>query len=95
MSAVMSPWIVRNYLLTGRFVPTTSVQGVAAHAGQFICKRLTFGNDFAQLNTEAAAERTKLAADLGYPSTGVARITYIFLILAMSLPLAATCSRQC
>jgi hypothetical protein len=66
MLAVLSPWIVRNYLLTGRFVPTTSVLGVSAHAGQFLCKRLTFGNELHELDTEAAKERGRVASALGY-----------------------------
>jgi 4-amino-4-deoxy-L-arabinose transferase-like glycosyltransferase len=66
MLAVLSPWIVRNYVLTGRFVPATSVLGVSAHAGQSICKRLTFDNELQDLDTEAARERGRLASALGY-----------------------------
>jgi len=70
MVAVMSPWIVRNYLLVGKFVPTSSVQGIAAHGGQYICKRLTFDNGLQKLDSKAAAERGRLASDLGYKFRG-------------------------
>jgi len=70
MVAVMSPWIVRNYLLAGKFVPTSNVQGLAVHAGQYICKRLTFDNGIQKLDREAAAERGRLASELGYEFRG-------------------------
>ncbi len=38
MMAVLSPWITRNYFLTGKFIPTASVLGVSAQAGQYIGK---------------------------------------------------------
>jgi 4-amino-4-deoxy-L-arabinose transferase-like glycosyltransferase len=67
MLAVLSPWIVRNYSLTGRFVPTASVLGVSAQAGQYICTHLSTGRPWWLLDREAAHERSRLATELGYP----------------------------
>jgi 4-amino-4-deoxy-L-arabinose transferase-like glycosyltransferase len=67
MVMVMMPWVVRNYLVVNQFIPTASVQGVAAHAGQYICKNLSFENGFQILDDDAARERAKLASSLGYP----------------------------
>jgi dolichyl-phosphate beta-glucosyltransferase len=67
MLAVLSPWIVRNYALTGKFVPTASVLGVSAHAGQYIGKHQFEGKPWWLLDREAARERDRLAAQLGYP----------------------------
>lgn len=65
MLAVLSPWIIRNYRLTGKFVPTASVVGVSAQAGEYIFTHDS--GDRYQLDTEAAAERNALARELGYP----------------------------
>ena len=66
MLAVLSPWIIRNYKLTGKFVPTSSVLGVSAQAGQYIGKHLFEGKPFWLLDREAAHERDRLATQMGY-----------------------------
>lgn len=66
MFAVLSPWIVRNYSLTGKFVPTASVLGVSAHAGQYICSHLSEGKPWWVLDREAALQRDEIATQLGY-----------------------------
>jgi 4-amino-4-deoxy-L-arabinose transferase-like glycosyltransferase len=67
MFAVLSPWIVRNYGLTGRFVPTASVLGISAHAGEYICVHRSEDRPWYLLDRDAAQERTRLARTLGYP----------------------------
>ncbi len=67
MLAVMSPWIIRNYSLTGRFVPTASVLGVSAQAGQYINEHLFDGRPWWLLDREASRERDRVAANLGLP----------------------------
>src|SRR5205823_2298745 len=37
-AVVMSPWIIRNYLLVREFVPTATVAGVAAQEGLYTCE---------------------------------------------------------
>lgn len=64
MFVVLSPWIVRNYLLTSEFVPTASVLGVSAQAGLYLSTHPTIGN--AMVDTDASQERNRLAQQLGY-----------------------------
>jgi 4-amino-4-deoxy-L-arabinose transferase-like glycosyltransferase len=71
MLLVMSPWMIRNYRLVGVPVPTASVQGVSAHAGQYICKHLSLRSSFLELDEQAGIERSRLAASLGYRFQGV------------------------
>jgi hypothetical protein len=66
MMAVLSPWIIRNYSLTGKFVPTASVLGVSAEAGQYINEHLFEGRPWWLLDREAARERDRLATERGY-----------------------------
>lgn len=65
MYAVLSPWIVRNYSLTGKFIPTASVLGVSMQAGQYICEHRATGEPMWQLDREAAFERDNVARGLG------------------------------
>ena len=67
MLMVLSPWIIRNFVVTGKFVPTASVVGVSAHAGQYICAHLSMNNSWVDLDEDAAREREKIAQELGYP----------------------------
>jgi 4-amino-4-deoxy-L-arabinose transferase-like glycosyltransferase len=67
MSIVLSPWIIRNYILTKKLVPTASVLGISAHAGQYICSHLSSGRNWVDLDRQAARERKSLAIELGYP----------------------------
>ena len=67
MVIVMTPWIVRNWMLTHQFVPTASVQGVAAQTGQYICSHLSFDTNFIDLDRAAAREREELARQFGRP----------------------------
>ncbi|HKW34947.1 MAG TPA: glycosyltransferase family 39 protein [Candidatus Acidoferrum sp.] len=62
---VISPWIVRNYLLTEKVVPTASVLGVAAQTGLYLATHHEIGN--VGVDWEAAMERNRLAQELGYP----------------------------
>ena len=66
MVAVLSPWILRNYNLTGKFVPTASVVGVSAQAGEYF---FTHRSDEPRwvVDGKAAEERNELAQELGYP----------------------------
>jgi hypothetical protein len=66
MSAILSPWIIRNAVLTGKIVPTASVLGVSAQAGQYINSHLFEGRPWWLLDREAARQRDRLATDLGY-----------------------------
>jgi hypothetical protein len=65
MFVVISPWIVRNYVLTQKFVPTASVLGVAAQTGLYLSTHPQVGN--VQVDWQASLERNRLAQELGYP----------------------------
>jgi 4-amino-4-deoxy-L-arabinose transferase-like glycosyltransferase len=67
MFTVLSPWIVRNYRLSHKFVPTASVLGVSAHAGEYLCTHRTEDKPWFLLDRDAAAERFTIASELGYP----------------------------
>ena len=67
MFAVVSPWIIRNFSLTGKFVPTASVLGISVHAGEYICAHRSDGPPWFMLDHAAAMERGQLATQLGYP----------------------------
>ena len=67
MFAVLSPWIVRNYRLVHKFVPTASVLGVSAHAGEYLCTHRAEDKPWVVLDRDAAGERFKIASELGYP----------------------------
>jgi len=66
MFVVLCPWVIRNYRLTGKFVPTASVLGVSAQAGEYLFTHHS-GEDRWAVDGEAAAERNALARELGYP----------------------------
>lgn len=64
MLMVLSPWIIRNYTLTNKFVPTATVLGISAQSGLYLSTHQAIGN--ALLDTEAFWERNQLAQQLGY-----------------------------
>lgn len=64
---VMSPWVIRNFMLVGEFVPTSSMLGVSMQSGQFTCEHLTLTRGFQELDaTGVVPERANLARALGY-----------------------------
>ena len=67
MLVVLSPWIIRNFQLTGKFVPAASVLGISAHSGQYVCENLSGNNSRKDVDRRGAAERRGLAMQLGYP----------------------------
>ena len=66
---VLSPWIIRNELLVGKFIPTASVQGIAMQVGEYLCIHRG-EKDMSALDMDAAAVRNKLAAAAGYRFDG-------------------------
>ncbi len=67
---VLTPWIVRNYELVGKFIPTASVGGVALQVGNYICTHADGKKGFHERDVEAATIRRQLASQLGYRFTG-------------------------
>lgn len=61
----VSPWIVRNYLLVHKFVPTATLSGVAAQEGLYTCEHLPEYGSFLLAQRGAGRERAEIARQLG------------------------------
>jgi 4-amino-4-deoxy-L-arabinose transferase-like glycosyltransferase len=66
----MSPWIIRNYRLVHKLVPTATVAGVAAQEGLYTCENASASEPFFLAQTRAGLERAQLASQLGMPFKG-------------------------
>jgi 4-amino-4-deoxy-L-arabinose transferase-like glycosyltransferase len=66
----MSPWIIRNYLLVHKFVPTATLAGVAAQEGLYTCEHLSQYEQFRLAQRGAGRERAEIARQLGLPFVG-------------------------
>jgi 4-amino-4-deoxy-L-arabinose transferase-like glycosyltransferase len=67
---VMSPWIIRNYMLVHQLVPSATVAGVAAQEGLYTCVNAATGESFALGQTRAGYERADFAMRMGKPFLG-------------------------
>ena len=67
---VMSPWIVRNYRLVHKLVPSATVAGVAAQEGLYTCENAPAGESFLLAQTKAGFKRAQFAKQLGIPFVG-------------------------
>lgn len=67
---VLTPWIVRNYELVGKFIPTASVGGMALQVGNYICTHDDGKKGFHERDVDAATARQQLAGQLGYRFSG-------------------------
>ena len=65
MFVILSPWIVRNYSVTGKFVATMTVSGVAVSQGLRVCKDLSAENDIRKIVRKAAKQQAKWAEEQG------------------------------
>jgi len=78
MVVVMSPWVIRNYLLVQKFVPTGTLAGHAAQEGLYACQHLSFDTDFFAVQREAGLERSQFASRLRIPFTGTYYYQYFY-----------------
>jgi 4-amino-4-deoxy-L-arabinose transferase-like glycosyltransferase len=62
---VMSPWVIRNFRLTGAFVPTMTHGGFTAFHGLWIVKHTESREPFYKLIRDAVAEQKRLALATG------------------------------
>ena len=67
---IMSPWIIRNYILVHQFIPTATVAGVAAQEGLYTCENAAPTVPFHLAQTRAGFEREEIARQLGNPFVG-------------------------
>lgn len=68
--AVMSPWIIRNYILVHELVPSATVAGVAAQEGLYTCEHASPAEPFFVAQAAAGLERVRIARRLGIPFVG-------------------------
>jgi 4-amino-4-deoxy-L-arabinose transferase-like glycosyltransferase len=64
-SLVLLPWIVRNYLLVGKFIPTMTVGGLVAFQGLYVVEHKGERQQHFQLLDRAAREQERIAQELG------------------------------
>jgi 4-amino-4-deoxy-L-arabinose transferase-like glycosyltransferase len=69
-SLCMTPWIARNFLISGEFVPTMTVGPVAAFQGQHVVRNILSGKDHWLLLEEAADEQVEIAHEMKLRSKG-------------------------
>jgi hypothetical protein len=62
---VMTPWVARNYLISGRFVPTMTVAGLAIFQGEQVQKNSSNGKDSWELLDDASNEQLRIGDEMG------------------------------
>ncbi len=62
---VMAPWVVRNYHISGRFVPTMTVTGLAIFQGEEAERNAGNGEDSKDLLIDAAGEQVRIGHEMG------------------------------
>jgi 4-amino-4-deoxy-L-arabinose transferase-like glycosyltransferase len=67
---VMTPWVVRNYRLSGEFIPTMTVSGLAAFHGAYIIKHLDSNLEPLELLNHAVDEQNAIANAMGLQTHG-------------------------
>lgn len=64
MLLILSPWIVRNYQLTSKFIPMTTLSGVAAFQGLHLNKNITSNNNSKDILADTVNEQRRIAKEL-------------------------------
>src|SRR5204863_9922406 len=67
---VMTPWIVRNYALSGKFIPTMTLSGQAAFQGEYTIKHLDSNLERFELLNHAVDEQNAIANAMGLDTDG-------------------------
>jgi 4-amino-4-deoxy-L-arabinose transferase-like glycosyltransferase len=67
MSLVLSPWVVRNYSLTGIATPSETILGISAYNGLYINRHVLSAKDGFELLVESVNEQHEIANELGLP----------------------------
>jgi 4-amino-4-deoxy-L-arabinose transferase-like glycosyltransferase len=62
---VLVPWVVRNYEISGHFVPTMTVGGLALFQGVEVVKHSGENKDHLELLDDAAVEQSRIAHEMG------------------------------
>ncbi|HJX90001.1 MAG TPA: glycosyltransferase family 39 protein [Pyrinomonadaceae bacterium] len=67
---VMTPWVVRNYRLSGEFRPTMTVSGMSAFTGAYVIKHLDSNLDYVEMENRAVDEQNAIANAMGLQTHG-------------------------
>jgi 4-amino-4-deoxy-L-arabinose transferase-like glycosyltransferase len=62
---ILSPWVIRNYKLTGKFIPTMTVGGLAAFQGLYVVEHRSAGKQNYEILSDAAMEQERIADEMG------------------------------
>ena len=62
---MMTPWVVRNFNISGRFVPTMTVTGLAIFQGEEAERNAGNGSDSKDLLIAAAEEQLRIGREMG------------------------------
>jgi 4-amino-4-deoxy-L-arabinose transferase-like glycosyltransferase len=65
MAVVLAPWVVRNYLLTGRFIPTSTIGGTVIYDGFYMVNHPDSGREFFELVDLSKQEQYRLLSSQG------------------------------
>jgi len=67
---VLAPWVVRNYQLSGKFIPTMTVGGLVAFQGAYVIQHLNSNLESSQLLEQAADQQVVIANAMGLKQKG-------------------------
>jgi 4-amino-4-deoxy-L-arabinose transferase-like glycosyltransferase len=62
---IMIPWVVRNYEISGQFVPTMTVAGLAIFQGEEAERNISSGKDSWELLDDASKEQIRIGHEMG------------------------------
>lgn len=66
VSLVLSPWIIRNYVISGKIVPTMTLMGALAQEGLYATKNVGSSKSKYELGWEASRKRASFAEKYGF-----------------------------
>jgi len=67
----MTPWVVRNYRLSGEFIPTMTVSGLVAFQGIYVIQHLDSPLEHFEILNHASDEQTAIANAMGLKTKGI------------------------
>jgi 4-amino-4-deoxy-L-arabinose transferase-like glycosyltransferase len=67
---VVTPWIVRNYRVSGEFIPTMTVGGLAAFQGAYFIQHLDSDRENVEIMEQAVDEQVAIANAMGLKQRG-------------------------
>jgi hypothetical protein len=62
---VMAPWVIRNYEISGKFVPTMTIGGLAMFQGEETVRNMGNGKDSKDLLDDAGKEQIRIGHEMG------------------------------